>query len=135
MIDPKRRSLPHDPREIGPSDLLQAKYEVVPYIDVAGIKADLWAWCRDATRATAARLIHGPGGMGKTRLLIETTAELRPDWTAGFLDGGSDQAAQTAARSREALDELISRDDDKGLLIVVDYAEGRQDEIVWLVLL
>jgi hypothetical protein len=50
----------------------------------------------------------------------------------GIFGWGSDQAAQTAARSREALDELISRDDDKGLLIVVDYAEGRQDEIVWL---
>jgi hypothetical protein len=105
----------------------------VPYVDVAGMQADLMAWSRDgARRRTAGRLIHGPGGMGKTRLMIETATALRPDWTAGFLDAQDDQAGEAAQRRREALYDLIGRDDDKGMLIFLDYAEGRQDEIIWL---
>jgi hypothetical protein len=63
LIDPKRRPLPRDPREISPTDLLQAKYEIVPYVDITGMKADLIAWCGDRSRATAGRLVHGPGGV------------------------------------------------------------------------
>jgi hypothetical protein len=47
LIDPKQRPLPRDPREISPTDLLQAKYGIVPYVDVTGMKANLIAWCRN----------------------------------------------------------------------------------------
>jgi hypothetical protein len=40
---------------------------------VTGVKAGLLAWCRDGARATAGRPVHGPGGLGKTRLMIEVT--------------------------------------------------------------
>src|SRR5262249_26083969 len=53
LIDPKQRPLSRDPREISPTDLLQARYEIVPYVDITGTKADLLAWCRNGSRATA----------------------------------------------------------------------------------
>jgi hypothetical protein len=55
--------LPRDPREISPTDLVQAKYEIVPYVDITGMKADLIAWCGDRSRVTAGRLVHGPEDM------------------------------------------------------------------------
>jgi hypothetical protein len=84
LIDPKQRPLPRDLRQISPTDLLLAKYASVPYVDVMGAKADLIAWCGDGSRATAGRLVHGPGGLGKTRLMIEVAAALRiKGWMAG----------------------------------------------------
>ena len=103
LIDPKQKPLPRDPREISPSELLQAKYAVVPYADVTGMAAELLDWCTDDPRPTAGRLIHGPGGLGKTRLLIEVAAKLREQgWIAGFLDrparAGRGHAASSAGR-------------------------------------
>ena len=129
LIDPDQRARPGDVRDIGPTDLLQARYEVVPYVDVAGMKADLIAWCQDRTRTTAGRLVHGPGGVGKTRLMIEVAAALRPDWTAGFLVRLPDHADDTLRQRRKALKALIDTDADKGFLIVIDYPEGRQSEV------
>jgi tetratricopeptide (TPR) repeat protein len=128
VINSRQVALPPDPNDIGPTDLLQAKYGVVPYIDARKIKADIIAWCRDETNAVAARLIHGPGGSGKTRLLIEVTAALRPGWTAGFVDRLDDQSDDTMREHCEALEELIRRNDHGGLLLVIDYAESRITE-------
>jgi tetratricopeptide (TPR) repeat protein len=130
LLDPKQRPLPRLPREISPTDLLQPKFEVVPYADITGMRGDLIAWCRDGSRATAGRLVHGPGGLGKTRLLIEVAAALRSDgWMAGFLERPHVQAGAISQQRWQALDQLIGHGDDKGLLIVMDYAEARQDEI------
>lgn len=131
LIDPKQRPLPSDPREISPTDLLQAKYEIVPYVDITGMKSDLIAWCGNRSRATAGRLVHGPGGLGKTRLMIEVAAVLRAEgWMAGFFDRPHEQVDATLKQRWQALDQLIAHGDDKGLLIVMDYAEGRQNEIM-----
>jgi hypothetical protein len=130
LIDPKGRPLPRDPREISPTDLLQAKYEIVPYIDVTGTKADLIAWCGNNSRALGGRLIHGPGGIGKTRLMIEVAVILRGGgWMAGFFDRPHERVDATLKQRWQALDQLIAHGDDRGLLIVMDYAEGRQDEV------
>jgi len=103
---------------------------MVPYVDVTGMKADLIAWCRDGARATAGRLVHGPGGLGKTRLMIEVAAALPADsWMAGFLDRPHDQAPGILQQRWQALDDLIANGDDNGLLMVLDYAEARQDEV------
>jgi hypothetical protein len=129
IIDTRQQPLPRDVREISPTDLLQASYAVVPYVDVAGMQADLVAWCRGASN-TAGRLVHGPGGLGKTRLLIEVAAPLRREgWMAGFFDRAHEQANATLRQRWQALEQLIAHGEDQGLLIVVDYAEGRQDEV------
>jgi hypothetical protein len=130
LIDPKQRQLPRDALEISPTDLLQAKYQVVPYVDITGMKVDLLAWCRSGLRSTAGRLLHGPGGLGKTRLMIEVAALLRGDgWTAGFLDRPHTQAEGILQQRQQALEQLVADADDSGLLIVIDYAEARQDEV------
>jgi tetratricopeptide (TPR) repeat protein len=130
LIDPKQQKLPRDPREISPTDLLQAKYEVVPYVDVTGLKAGLIDWCVGGHRATAGKLVHGAGGLGKTRLMIEVASDLRKSgWIAGFLDRPHEQVAGTLQQRKRALDQLIDHGDEAGLLIVMDYAEARQDEV------
>jgi tetratricopeptide (TPR) repeat protein len=132
LIDPKQRALPRDPREIGPSGLLQAPYEVVDYVDVSGVQAQFLEWCTQPGRATAGRLIHGPGGLGKTRLMVSLAAKLRSGsrkWTAGFFDRPRNARERTLADRWQALEQLIDHGDDAGLLIVVDYAEARQDEV------
>jgi tetratricopeptide (TPR) repeat protein len=128
LIDPKQSRLGRDLREISPVELLHARSAVVHYADVTSMKAGLLAWCRDGTRPTAGRLAHGPGGLGKTRLLIEVAAELRKSgWMAGFLD--PPYTDNVAAERWQALDQLIAHGDDDGLLMVMDYAEARQKEL------
>ena len=75
-----------------PALLLQAKYGLLPFHDDDGLKSNLidWAIGRGAyagtARPAAGRLIYGPGGVGKTRLLIEVAAAMRAEgWSAGFL--------------------------------------------------
>lgn len=129
LIDAKQRQLARDPREIAPTELLQAKFEVVGYLDATGIRAQLIEWCSEE-RPTAGRLIHGPGGLGKTRLMIEVAARLRQQaWTAGFLDPPHEPLDATLKQRWQALEQLIAHGEDQGLLIVLDYAEGRQDEV------
>src|SRR5438552_18737173 len=47
LIDPKQRNLALHARESSPSELLQAKHEVVPYTDLTGSKGDFLSWCKD----------------------------------------------------------------------------------------
>ena len=95
--------------------------------------AELLDWCTATPRPTAGRLLHGPGGIGKTRLLIHVAAELREHgWIAGFLDRPHEEIEATLKQRWQALDQLIAHGDDAGLLLVLDYAEGRQDELVRL---
>src|SRR5215831_18549786 len=83
LIDPKQSTLARDPHEVSPAQLLHAKFAVVGYRDVTGIRADLIEWC-GRSRTTAGRVIHGPGGLGKTRLMIDVAAALREQgWMAG----------------------------------------------------
>ena len=133
LIDPKHKALAPDPREISPTELLQAKFGVVPYRDVTGMAVDLLGWCIDGSRQIAGRLVHGQGGLGKTRLLIEVAATLRErGWIAGFLDRPHERVEVTLKQRWQALDQLIDCGDDSGLLIVMDYGESRQDEVTRL---
>src|SRR5215831_13932907 len=73
LIDPKRRPLPRDPRQICPTDLLQAKYEIVPFVDITVMKADLIAWCGDRSRATAGCTVPAGSATSRAPLLRKPT--------------------------------------------------------------
>jgi tetratricopeptide (TPR) repeat protein len=134
LFDPKREPLNRDASELGPSELLQARHEAVPYIDSTGLAEEMLGWCRDRARTTAGRLIHGPGGFGKTRLTIETARRLRAeDWLAGFLQPPRHAEDIQEIRQREqALEQVFLLGEEPGVLLVVDYAEARQQEVAVL---
>lgn len=105
------------PKATNPGTLLNARYEVVPFFEEARTAelADLKAWCDDDRLTTSVRLFYGPGGTGKTRLMIEWAKQLRKQgWYAGFLPEqvGDDQ-----------VESILHTD--KPTLMVLDYAECR----------
>jgi TIR domain len=135
LFDPKREGASADPANLAPSELLQARREIVPFIDAPlQLAAEMARWCTDAGRATAGRLIHGAGGFGKTRLMIEVAKRLRArDWLAGFVQPVRHAGDLQEARQREqAFEQLLAFGDEPGVLLVFDYAEGRQDEVAAL---
>lgn len=127
LVDPQR-AVPDARNAIGPVELLQAKYALVGYDDASGMCQQLMEWCQ-ADRPVAGRLVHGAGGAGKTRLLMEVARRLRIErgWTVGFLERPPDDAT-TARQRMQALEQLIAEESSHGLLIVMDYAEARQAE-------
>lgn len=120
-----------------PTMLLQARYGLVKMVGAEHRIQDLVDWATSAgtyskrNRQAAGRLIHGPGGFGKTRLLIEVTKRLRAaGWSAGFLARPPVSAGEERRkRYDDAIGYLIRGARDNGLCIVMDYAEGRNDEI------
>jgi tetratricopeptide (TPR) repeat protein len=109
---------------VTPALLLNARVALAPYLDAHGLRAELNGWAREG-RPVRGRLIHGPGGLGKTRLMVEVCANLRPGWAAGFVETPD---ARDADIHRQAIEHLIDSDRGDGLLLVLDYAERRQDE-------
>lgn len=112
ILSPGTATLPENP---SPSQLLMPAYEVVKFYRPGRTAdlAELDAWC-SAGREVRGRLIHGPGGFGKTRLVIEWTRTLRERrWAAGFLRAGA--AEDWFAR-------LVAVG--KPTAVVIDYAEN-----------
>ena len=131
LLDPKQQAYHPADARVSPASLLLARHGVVPFVELAGERAALLAWAEGASPA-AARLVHGPGGLGKTRLAIETAAKLADEgWIAGFVPGeligrGNELAEM---RLRRLIEEAPG---DRPLLLAVDYAEQRQGEVAWL---
>jgi tetratricopeptide (TPR) repeat protein len=125
LLDPKTERLPANP---APSLLLQARFGLIPFVDASPSKEDLLAWCRQTDTSAAGRIIHAPGGTGKTRLLIEVAAVLRADgWSAGFYDRpATGETIEAQERRQKATRFLIRGATDKGL----HYAEGREQDVV-----
>ncbi|WP_185731938.1 proton-translocating transhydrogenase family protein [Actinomyces bowdenii] len=107
--------------------LLGAVSSPVPFLDRAGILADLEAWAV-SDEPFALCVLGGDGGSGKTRLGVELCRRLsaagarrwrrsRSQWRTGFL------------RGIEGLEPggAHSGSDTRSLLLVVDYAETRSD--------
>jgi tetratricopeptide (TPR) repeat protein len=134
LLDVKQDTLPAALLDISPSQLLQAKYEQVAYLDATGQRAALLDWALRHPRRAAGRLLHGPGGIGKTRLLVEVASALRSQgWAAGFVEGPPPNAGETArAQWQQALEQIIALGEEPGLLLVLDYAEGRQGDVLEL---
>ncbi|MEM9764503.1 MAG: tetratricopeptide repeat protein, partial [Pseudomonadota bacterium] len=140
LFDPKRGKRPDDIAELTPSALLQARYEIVPYVDATGLLADTLAWSRgtqeyaEAPKVSAGRILHGPGGYGKTRAMIEAVRLLSDEgWLAGFhppLDPSAPEAER--AHRRLALEQVVFAGEEPGVLMVFDYAEARADDLIAL---
>jgi hypothetical protein len=136
LLDSKQEKLPAWAAGRGPASLLLAKYRLVPFNDIHGIKAEFVQWATgspaDAPPALG-RLVHAPAGLGKTRALIEIAEELTSThgWLAGFVP--RDVRGAGRELSEGALERLIlAGGDAAGLMLIVDYAESRQDDVVWL---
>lgn len=111
------------PRANNPATFLNPRYAAIPFhtwLRDAELTR-LRAWCEDDS-PTAITIIAGPGGVGKTRLVLALC-----DWARehGFVAGFVPQHA-----TREDLEGLLAVDGD--VLAVVDYAEARTEIHAWL---
>jgi tetratricopeptide (TPR) repeat protein len=62
--------------------------------------------------------------------MISLAGRLRNEgWTAGFLTRPQEAFEVTLKQRRQALEQVIEQGQDRGLLVVVDYAEARQDDV------
>ncbi|WP_371645763.1 tetratricopeptide repeat protein [Streptomyces sp. NBC_00597] len=103
-----------------PAFLLRADRQVVPFHGRATCLDLLTDWC--GHDGFGAFLLHGPGGQGKTRLAHQLTARLAGEkWAALW---------PRARAGPGGLDAV--RDAVKPLLIVLDYAEARADQLAAL---
>jgi len=111
-----------NPKNNAPSTLLHAKNENVPFCDdirQPEIEA-LQALCRsDSVSRGIIQLFTGPGGIGKTRLMIEWVRRLMvmdPSWQVCFLTQDIDPNSQD-------FKDIFSQDNH--FFFVIDYAECR----------
>ncbi|MFE2916734.1 tetratricopeptide repeat protein [Kitasatospora indigofera] len=106
---------------VTPAALLEAGRQTVPFHGRDELLAELKAWCgRDGFGAW---LLHGPGGQGKTRLAHHLGRELAArGWTVLWPRAG--------ARPDQLLEVRRAA---KSLLVVLDYAETRPEQLGALV--
>ena len=118
-----------DDNDLGPSQLLNATYEVVPF---RGREQEL-----DQLRQFRKRtfepddvgtvVVAGEGGLGKTRLAMEAVREARADgWRSGFL--ALDATPETVRRGLRALDAA-----GRPVFVVADYGEDRPEQVATLI--
>lgn len=109
-LDPGYVSLPENP---APSQYLVARYGVVEFTGRERELAELDAWS-ERPSTVAVRLIHGPGGAGKTRLLLE--------WVKR-----RGEAGKLAGFLRDEIDDAVIDwlDEAQHATLVIDYAETR----------
>jgi glycosyltransferase involved in cell wall biosynthesis len=109
------------------SQLLRAEEACVDFHPAREASVDkLMVWANDEKGFPIAVQLHiGAGGIGKTRLLLETCQRLyeTEQWQAGFLNANTN-----AAEIKRHIAEFLSQN--KALFIVIDYAETRRDQLV-----
>jgi hypothetical protein len=101
-----------------PSRLLAARYQVVDFIGREEELTRLAGWRDDSDLAVAVRLVHGPGGQGKTRLAAEFAQRSAAlGWVVAHAVHRSYHTELTTGVDGERVVE------GRGLLVIVDYAE------------
>ncbi|WP_410662119.1 hypothetical protein [Amycolatopsis sp. lyj-84] len=95
-----------------PSYLLDSRYEVVPFRD-RGERQVLEDWLDDPAPRTSVQLVHGEGGLGKTRLAMQVAR--RAAESGWHVIQAFERAGSAVPRGERA---VAGR-----LLVVVDYAE------------
>ncbi|MEO6086136.1 MAG: hypothetical protein ABIQ18_23800 [Umezawaea sp.] len=116
-----RSRVPDGTRVSSPAGLLPARRAVVPFRGRDSVLAALQEWA--TTSPDTVRLLHGPGGQGKTRLAHQFGERLsRAGWPVVWLDPdrGTDDL--------RVLGETVVP-----VLVVVDYAEARGRQVAALV--
>ncbi|WP_331745955.1 tetratricopeptide repeat protein [Streptomyces virginiae] len=104
-----------------PAALLEARHQTVPFHGRDELLDDLRAWC--TLGGFGAWLLHGPGGQGKTRLAHHLAAQLAADnWAVLWpkVNATTDQLVEVRHAARP-------------LLVVLDYAETRTEQLAALV--
>lgn len=104
-------------RRIRPSKMLRTNLEIVPFSGRESELAQLKKWRDTAVTSTAVQLIHGPGGQGKTRLVMQLARMWAAErWFPLQAFSLKDFKGLSAA-------DITPEDPIDGVLIVVDYAE------------
>ncbi|MFD7507627.1 DUF3856 domain-containing protein [Streptomyces sp. NPDC059850] len=101
-----------------PAALLQARRQIVPFRGRTTLLADFASWAGED--GFGARLLHGPGGQGKTRLAQHLADALTArGWTTLWLRADAHALAELSAAAVP-------------LLVIVDYAETRTPQLTAL---
>ena len=111
--------------QLPPSKLLLARDEIVPFDPVRQPELiQLSDWTNNPSLIDV-QLISGNGGSGKTRLGFALARQLQNRWHSLWLNGDlpTEWASQWAQLMLKA---------DKPLLLVIDYAETRQETVIAL---
>ncbi|GAA4696492.1 Tetratricopeptide (TPR) repeat [Promicromonospora umidemergens] len=106
---------PDETRGTGPAALLAPERGVVPFMGRGRELVELRSWVRSRD-PVALRLLCGPGGVGKTRLVLELGRRLRrTGWTVVHVPPAAEMAALSAVA------------EERRVLLVVDDAASRPD--------
>ncbi|MCO6011089.1 tetratricopeptide repeat protein [Actinoallomurus purpureus] len=97
-----------------PSRLLLARYELVPFAGRTEVRQKLAGWLGEQAPVSV-RLVHGPGGQGKSRLAAQFAREQAGRWQVWQ----ARQPLPTASSPQR----LTAPGEAGGLLLVVDYAD------------
>lgn len=134
-LAPASQALPDRLASRQPSWLLAAQHEVVPFGGRESTLAALASWRDDDWNGPLVKLVHGPGGVGKTRLARQFGGQTTnvPGWRVGVAGHVSASRRPRRTAKSDKGDVRPGPDQtwrdfeqgvaDRGFVLVVDYAD------------